>query len=348
MSVETNDSAARPSCPDSMRQTTGIERLAARKPPILQVETINVCNARCIFCAYPNITRKPEVLPMRIFDKVAREYSEMGGGPVSLTPIAGDPLLDPQLLERYEVLQKYPKINRISFTTNGIAFPRYSDTQIEGLLQKSVAIQFSLGGLEREAYRQLYGVDKLDIVLASVSRVLDIRDASAYDTAIHLAFRTADPGFREQHSERLEDMEKRGISISHLSAFMNYAGQIDQKDIGGLRMAENVPQKEVVCALPLVNLVVCSNGKITLCGCVDSNADGLIIGDAHHDTLQACWHGEHRRAVLDAFPSGTLPALCRDCTAYQPSDTCFTSKAFEGFDSCNDTPLEFYLSFFGA
>ena len=59
----------------------------------------------------------------------------MGGGPVSLTPLEGEPLLDPLLKERLEILKKYPETQQVVLTTNGIALNKFSDQEIRLLLE---------------------------------------------------------------------------------------------------------------------------------------------------------------------------------------------------------------------
>src|SRR3989338_7511982 len=137
-------------------QINRIKKLIEEKPLILAVETISVCNARCVFCAYPGMKRKHEVMPLDIFEKIVKDYSALGGGALSLTPVMGDLLLDPHFLERYTILAKYDNIRQISFTTNGIAFAKFSDEQIRAIIQKTFLLQFSIGGLDEATYKKLY------------------------------------------------------------------------------------------------------------------------------------------------------------------------------------------------
>src|SRR5678816_2899265 len=56
-----------------------------RLPRGLHVEGTNVCNAACVFCAYPQMERKKQTMPMETFERVVRQYLAMGGHHVSLT-----------------------------------------------------------------------------------------------------------------------------------------------------------------------------------------------------------------------------------------------------------------------
>ena len=62
----------------------------------------NICNAKCTFCAYPKVvankTLETGVMPLATFKKAVDEWSALGGQSLDLTPVVGDPLVDPGLL----------------------------------------------------------------------------------------------------------------------------------------------------------------------------------------------------------------------------------------------------------
>lgn len=330
------------SAPQLMR----INKLVNERPLILKIETINLCNADCVFCGYSKMKREKKVLSLEIFDKVIHEYSEIGGGAVSLCPIAGDPLLDPYLVERYEIMSKYDNIYEISFLTNGIALSKYSDEDLKYILKKSFMIQFSIGGLDREVYKNLYGVDQLDNVLSSVSRLLDIKKNIRDDANIYLTFRTDSPDFQNLYFKELDEFERRGALISNISSYHNFGGAINSGEVKCVSISENeILEKKRTCVLPLLTAAVCSNGKITCCSCVDIDAD-LCIGDARYDSISKYWKGKSRIDIINSFPEKRLYDLCKHCSAYLPS-TFLRSQVFKNLHSYNKIPLELYLNFLG-
>ena len=326
-------------------QINRLTSMLEAKPLILAVETISVCNARCVFCAYPTMNRKHEVMPVNVFTKVISEYSRAGGGALSLTPVMGDPLVDPHFLERFDVIKKFSNINQISFTTNGIAFSRFNDEELERILRETFLIQFSIGGLDAKTYNTLYKVDKFEEVMASVQRVLAMKEKKNLATQIILAFRTNNPSFESEYAEQLSEFRRRGVFISHIYLYNNYAGEVNSSEIKIKR--HRVVAKNLTCALPLLHGHVFADGKITNCGCVDANGNGLVIGDTKDNTLSDIWQGEKRRKILQSFPSGKPPKLCQDCNAYRPL-TYLGSNVFRNTKSGEKIPLEFYIKFFGG
>jgi len=45
----------------------------------LNIETIDVCNANCRFCAYTHKIRKNSLMKEELFKKIVDDYVEMGG-----------------------------------------------------------------------------------------------------------------------------------------------------------------------------------------------------------------------------------------------------------------------------
>jgi len=322
-----------------------VKKLLEERPLLLAIETASVCNAKCVFCVYPTMKRKKEIMPMAVFKKVISEYSQLGGGALSLTPVMGDLFLDPFLIERFEALQEFKNINQISFTTNGIALGKLSDDQLKYILGRSFLIQFSIGGLDRDTYKKLYEVDQFEAVMSSVRRVILLNDELQEKAHIILAFRTDNSKFEHDYAKELKEFRDKGVIVSHISVYYNYGGAITTDRV---KLKKNkITTKKLTCALPLINPHVFSNGKITNCGCADAEGNGLIIGDAHENTIMDSWKGKRRSNILSSFSRGKLPKLCQGCTAYRPS-TFLGSDIFKNIDRNKKLPLEFYVKLMGG
>lgn len=322
-----------------------LKEVLKARPLLLAIETVSACNARCVFCPYPNMKRKREVMEPQIFRKIVSEYAQMGGGALSLTPVMGDLFLDTHLLDRFEVLDKYPNINQITFTTNGIAFEKFSDEDLKFIFQRTYLVQFSIGGLDKQTYQKLYQVDKFEAVFEAIERTIVIRDSFKHDLKIILAFRTNNHNFLIDFADQLNQFKNRGVLISHISVYNNFGGKIAA---AGIKIKKNrVFHREKVCVLPFINPHVYSNGKITNCGCVDVDGNGLVIGDASRNSLDEAWRGIRRGKILGSFSQGKPPKLCQNCTAYK-SLSYLGSDVFKNIKSNAPLPVEFYVNFLGG
>src|SRR5579864_8387439 len=77
----------------------------------------NICNAKCTFCAYPKVvankTLQTGVMSFEVFKKAVDEWAAVGGQSLDLTPVVGDPLVDPGLLDKVEYAVNRARIKTV-------------------------------------------------------------------------------------------------------------------------------------------------------------------------------------------------------------------------------------------
>ena len=151
------------------------------RPIMLICETVNVCNAKCVFCPYVQQTRRHGLMSMDLFRKVVAEYGGMGGGFFSLTPMVGDILLDPALPARLEVLAEAHGPISTSVTTNLFALDRFGDKEIRTLLRQMARIYVSVYGTSRAECQMLTRTDQFDKFLDNMRRLVRLWEASPAD-----------------------------------------------------------------------------------------------------------------------------------------------------------------------
>lgn len=326
----------------------GLRKIARQAPLILQIETINSCNSACIFCAYPGMKRQKGVMGMALFEQIVSEYAALGGGPLTLTPVVGEVLLDPHLLERLRLLKSCRRINQLSMTTNGIALERYTDAEVEELLASFACIQVSIGGLDEDTYRTLYGVNRFAAVQRGVARLLALRQAVARPAQINLAFRTNDWQFEIRFKRQLDDFRAQGAFVSHIWTYANYSGQVKSNEKLRLRVNDGLTPKQTACIYPSVHMAICWDGRITACGCADYEGRALSLGRVGENSLGEVWAGKKRTAILDAFGQGKIPAICRNCSAYQADAAIYARPWWRQFEAHQPLNLQFFKEFWGG
>jgi len=323
-----------------------LQELTQKYPLVLQIETTNMCNAACVFCAYSKMERKKGVMDLPRFEKVITDYVIMGGGPVSLTPIMGDALLDPHLLERIKILKTHSEINQITLTTNAIALKKYSDEEVCLFLETFFCIVISIGGLDADTYKMMYGVDRFAEVSQAMERILSLRAKIKRSAHIHFAFRTNTRNFLSDYKRQLDTYRQQGVFISHIWTYENYTGVVESDEKLNLIVKTAKNQKVSPCVLARIEMCVCWDGRITACGCADFEGN-LMIGHVDKNTLSDVWFGEKRLMLLESFGKETLNKDCLHCTAYQP-DRVFAYPYFKGVQPHRPLPLDFYQQFWGG
>jgi MoaA/NifB/PqqE/SkfB family radical SAM enzyme len=229
----------------------------------------------------------------------------------------------------------------VTLTTNAIALARYSDQDVRELLSGLAALQVSIGGLDRETYETMYGVAQFHNAENAIRRLLALRDDVRDPASIAFAFRTNDPRFETRWRSQLDGYRSRGIFISHMWTYANYAGLVADDVHTGLLVNANRRRKRRRCAYASVHAAVCWDGRITACSCTDFEGDGLVIGHAATDSLAEVLSGERRRRILDSFEKGKPPKLCQECSAYRP-DTDFARPFFKSVVPGAPLPVPFF------
>jgi len=278
-------------------------------------------------------------MSLAMFQKVVEDYVRMGGGPVSLTPLEGEPLLDPFLNERLEILKKHPETEQVVVTTNGIALDKYSDREIRYLLENLYLIKVSIGGLDDATYKSMFNVDRFSRVMSGVDRLLKIRDEASDPAHLAFAFRTNDPGFEARFKPQLDEYRGKGVEISHIHVYTNNCGSLKNDEEKRLVVARSPGRKRLPCIYPCMSMVVSWDGIVTAC-CEDSEDHDLRIGDVEKETLAEIWSGEKRLDFVDSFTKRQLPPVCHKCSGYQP-DTVFADPCFKDLRPHQKLPKDF-------
>lgn len=156
------------------------------RPLFLHIETVNICNLRCLICPCEKMTRKQETMSMEMFKKVINDYTSLGGGDVIMTPQTGDVFLDKYLIERIHFLKSQPTINNIGFVTNAVMAYQYTDDELDYIVNSCLRIKISIYGMDEDEYSLMTrrkGV--YDQMVCSIQRIMKLKK----DTIVVFGFR---------------------------------------------------------------------------------------------------------------------------------------------------------------
>lgn len=163
------------------------------RPLTISIETVNICNNDCVICPYSAQTRKRRVMRPELFAKVIADYVAIGGGPVSLTPLVGEALLDKHLAERLALLRETPAVSSVSATTNAVMVRRFNDAILTQLLAGIDLLNVSVYGLDREEYLVMTQRDEYDLFRSGLVRVVALGKPGAISLGIR-QLRRRQPG----------------------------------------------------------------------------------------------------------------------------------------------------------
>lgn len=284
----------------------------------IYVESTNICNARCVFCAYPQMERPKVTMSLEVFRSVVDQWTELGGDEVDLTPIVGDPFVDKHLFERLDYLAAHPRIRRFHFFTNAILMkPEYFE-RLCGYGAR-LTVYNSYGGFDRETYHKVMGVDKHAEAEAAIRGLIEAKRRTGSTLGIQVNLRSPLGTERGPFWDFVEAARRDGlISVDRMHAFDSWAGRIQEKDLNGAGLkARTMPEKRGPCQRLLTSPVILADGRVNACACRDVEAS-LVVGDAGKDALGGVFSGKALKDLIDSHekPLEQWPDVCRRCTYY--------------------------------
>ena len=302
---------------------------------MLYTGVTNICNAKCVFCAYPKVvaakTLQTGIMPFEMFKRAVDEWAAAGGRDLELTTVVGEPLVDPGLLDKIDYAINQRGLSPVSLTTNGTLLDR-NDTYKKLIDLGVEAIFISTAGASKEVYEKVYGVQKYDDYLSGLRHLLAYNKSQGEPARIHIHFRNAErpsqiirsPDFQNYIKPFLSDKVRVNFTVD----FDNWGGTIQPTDmIGNMRLRVLPPPLNLPCRR-LFLYAVRHDGNVRLCGCrfAKSDVDELVVGNIKQKSLDEISRSDAAWKIIRGFYEGKRPEACRTCTFYDPIDRAWLDR----------------------
>ena len=285
------------------------DRDEAPLPEIVQIESTNICNAKCVFCPRDDMERKQGIMDMALFTKIVDECVTLGIGHVRMHNY-GEPFVDRALVEkvRYAKQKGIPQVGMIS---NGSLI---NEAAARGMIEAGLdAINISVDASGKEVFESTRVGLKYDKVIANIERLLALREqAGRRRPKLILSF------VRQNNSEDehafIEHWRTKADKI-HITDLHNWAGTLNQKsDV-------NYP-----CYRPWLTFTALWDGRVSLC-CADFDGS-TILGDLRTHTISEIWNSGTYRALRREHLESGGPAICRSCDLPKKDSPLWVTKLF--------------------
>ena len=280
---------------------------APRPPEIVQIESTNICNAKCVFCPRDDMDRKQGVMDMALFRKVADECAALGIEHVRMHNY-GEPFVDRSLVEkvRYAKQVGIPQVGMIS---NGSLI---SEEAARGMIEAGLdAINISVDASGKDVFEKTRVGLKYDKVIGNIERLVRLRaDAGKTRPKLILSFVRQDNS--EDERAFIEHWRKIADKI-HVTDLHNWAGTLNQQS-----------QVNYPCYRPWLTFTALWDGRVSLC-CADFDGR-TILGDLRTQSIQAIWNSDAYRAVRRQHLESGGPDICRACDLPKKDSPLWVSK----------------------
>lgn len=292
----------------------------------LTFEVTNICNAKCTFCAYRLSTDRKEIMPFHVFTEALDQFVSLGGQEIVLTPVVGDPLIDPNLFEKISYAQS-KGVTNISLYTNGIIL--FANDNYKKLVDAQVTrLDVSIGEMHKQNYSEVYGVPEAlyDKMKQGVKALLEYNKQQGEKIRIVIGFRPKSKPKEvlssQDYIEVIKPYISKRVSVNVMQVFDNFGGMITPADLkGAMHMKKEYPKKHYPCIRLYNAISILPKGDVRLCGCrlKTSQYDDLVIGNVFEQHLGDIYNGERAQKLRMDFGNGIYPAVCKDCSFYHPN-----------------------------
>ena len=267
---------------------------APRWPDIVQIESTNLCNAKCVFCPRDEMHRRQGIMDFELFRKVVDECAELGITHVRVHNY-GEPFLDRELVEKVRYA-KSKGIAEVGMISNGSLI---TEDIARGMIDAGLdAINISVDAAGKEVFEATRVHLSYDTVIGNIRTLARLRQESGRThPKLILSFVRQNNSADEQAF--IAEWSRIADKI-HITDLHNWAGTLNERT--------NV---QFPCYRLWLTFTVLWDGRVSMC-CADF--DGRhIFGDLRTQTIAEVWNAPLYRAARKQHLESGGPAICRSC-----------------------------------
>lgn len=265
----------------------------------IMIETSNICNAKCSFCANPTLVRPKQVMTDEIFDLIIeRLIKEEISIERFILHLNGEPFTDKELVERIEILKNRFMGTPVWFTTN---FSLPDKETIDRLLGSGTdQITISLNTVEKQKYHEIMGLD-FERTMKNIEYL--IQKNQNITNPMKIRFSIVDYGDKEEIEKFLQkysDMAE--IRVIQLGRWIG-------KDFTPL--SGRVQNLHRHCDDLYHQICILSNGDYAICS---FDCEGQVNLNVRNTPILEAFYSEAYEDLREMLKSGIGGTMCENCS----------------------------------
>jgi radical SAM protein with 4Fe4S-binding SPASM domain len=267
---------------------------ASRLPDIVQIESTNLCNAKCVFCPRDEMHRRQGVMEFDLFAKIVDECAALGITHVRVHNY-GEPFLDRQLVDKVRYA-KSKGIAEVGMISNGSLI---TEEIARGMIEAGLdAINISVDASGKEVFERTRVNLNYDDVIRNIRTLARLRaESGRTHPKLILSF------VRQGNTPDEEAFIREWSAVAdkvHVTDLHNWAGTL-----------HTTSDVRYPCYRLWQTFTVLWDGRVSLC-CADF--DGRhVLGDLRTSTIAQVWNSPAYRAVRRQHLEQGGPEICRSC-----------------------------------
>ncbi len=279
-------------------------------PRYLEIETVNVCNARCPMCTIDDWERGVQPMTDELFNKVAAEAIAHAGEIKRVSLYRdGEPLIDKKLPQRVAMLNA-GGIRNTAISTN---VSLLTEAKARALLEAGLGlIILSIDSLKKDVYEAIRVRLKFEEVMQNALRLIALRDQMQAKTKIWVRMIRQEtnkdewPAYQQFWAPKLGPQDR----VYYHNIF-NWGGQLKTYEPISVSVEPQLP-----CVALWSLLVIFCNGDVPLCN-VDFN-NTYPTGSALTHSIAELWQSKimNERRALHLSGQKACVKLCENCNVW--------------------------------
>ena len=296
-------------------------RILRDKEFIVQIETTNICNAKCGFCPYVGMERGKGIMTDAIFNMIVRRLIAEDIHPFGFNVNGtGEPLVDKAIFKRIRILRDHFPDAIIKFHSNfNLAT---SDSMIE-LIQSGLSeINISFNGYNVAVYEEVMKI-KYEKTLENIKHLLVLRKASGSPLKVRISMVLV--AGNESHEREFLDYWQSKVDSVSINRPHDYSGKA--QDLAGQNKV-SYDTWHVPCKSLWGTITIGYNGDLLLC-CLDHEGNHGL-GNIMESGILELFYQRKLQELREKHLTGDLESapMCRDCgVPHESGLTWFVKKA---------------------
>lgn len=292
-------------------------------PLTVQIQTKSLCNGRCLFCPYPEVSKSLEqgTMELGLYKKVVDELSLAKYPRNIIFDLQNEPLLDNRVFELIKYLKTRNPGKECYIVTNGQLIDKFDIQEIEQSGLDKLTI--SLNAYSPEKYEITNRGLDYERVLRNISLVLSKDELkSKLILSFVLAKETADevqPALRFWREKgvrtRTIDMVNRAGTLSHFDSLRLKRDPVKRPFVEKItKFAISCILNIIGCHEPFYHMNILFNGDVILC-CHDWKRT-VVIGNVKEFSLKEIWNSPQINAVRKSIMRKKYSHIksCENCS----------------------------------
>lgn len=271
----------------------------------VMIETTNICNARCEFCANPTLMRKKMIMSDEVFNKIInRLIKEKLEVEAFILHLNGEPLIDKKIFHRVNVLkEKFPNA-QIRFTSN---FALANRDIIDELLNSNLdELTISLNSIDKDEYTRIMKINDYDKTLSNVDFLLNRKKELQSGLKINVSIVA-----RPEDKEKVDKFKKTWNNKANVRV-MKLGKWIDDEKSDSMIVKQ---KNNSMCKDIYKQICLLSNGDFALC-CFD--CEGIIGKNIMKSSIRRGFNSSVYRKIRRAqVQNGRNIEQCKSCSFNQ-------------------------------